>query len=314
MTDFATGARHGVSYVAESVKGTTPATPAMTTLRLTGISLELSQEGFQSSELRGDRQIHDYRHGTRQVEGQLDFELSYGAYDDLLEGALFGSWSTAGQPVLKAGSEVKSFTIERRFLGLDTPQYLSYTGCMINQLSLSVRPEGIVSGSMGIIGLGAAAQATTLGEPSDPAANSPFDAFHGVIKEGASLATLGVVTALELSLNNGISAAFAIGGVDARDAIEGRSDLTGSLSAYFQDTTLLAKFLNESESALELILEDLADSGEGNKYQISIPRLKFTGGQMPVRDEGPVVITLPFQVLYDSTEETNLKITRIDAA
>mgnify|MGYP000679936901 CR=1 FL=1 len=34
--------------------------------------------------------------------------------------------------VLKAGGEISSFTIERRFLGLDTPRYLSVTGCMVN--------------------------------------------------------------------------------------------------------------------------------------------------------------------------------------
>ena len=313
MADFATGARHGVSYTAEAQKGVTPATPAMKALRLTGVTLEASQEGFQSNELRGDRHISDYRHGLRRVGGEIEFELSYGALDDLLAGALFGSWSTAAQPVLKAGGEISSFTIERRFLGLDTPRYLTFTGCMVNRLSLSLAPEGMVTGRMSLLGLGAASTATTLGQPAAAPSHSPFDTFHGVLREGATPATLAVVTALELTLDNGITPAYAMGSQEAADSIAGRSDLNGSLSAYFADSSLLDKFLAETESALELTLEDRAGSVSGNQYRIAIPRLKFTGGSLPVRDEGPVVITLPFQALYHAGQDTNLLITRVDA-
>ena len=94
MTQFARGSRHGLSYIEESVPGVTPATISMKEFRHTSCSLQLGKSGFQSRELRSDRQISDYRHGVRQVSGDIGIELSYETFNDFIEGLLFSSWST----------------------------------------------------------------------------------------------------------------------------------------------------------------------------------------------------------------------------
>ena len=63
----ANGSRHSMALVAESVAGTTPATPVFTPIRQTGTTLALTKETIQSQELRADRQIADMRHGNKQV-------------------------------------------------------------------------------------------------------------------------------------------------------------------------------------------------------------------------------------------------------
>ena len=107
---IATGSRHNMAYVVESTFGTTPSTPVFTPIRHTGTTIGLSKDSIESEELREDRQIANYRHGNKSVSGDINFELSYGSFDDILEAVLCGTWNT---DVLKAGTTRRSYTIER---------------------------------------------------------------------------------------------------------------------------------------------------------------------------------------------------------
>ena len=299
---FAQGSRHDMSYVAESVFGTTPTTPDMKALRYTSTSLALTKEAFVSEEIRSDRQIEDFRHGNRQAGGEIGFELSYGALDDMLESVMFSTWAS---DVLKAGTALKSFTFERRHL--DVAQYLRYTGCVANSLTLSIQPNQMVTGTLGFIGKGINTATTSLGSPAAAPTNSPFDSFTGELKEGGSV--IANVTGIELNLENGVEPNFVIGSAETPQLSFGRSNLTGTLTAFFEDTVLLEKFLNETESSIEIELVDTA----GNKMIFDIPRIKYSGADNPVEGEGSVVVSLPFQALRDTGEGSQLVITREDA-
>lgn len=82
-------------YLEESVWGTTPAS-AMTEFRLTGESLNYNISNTTSEEIRSDRQVTDLVQTSASVEGDVNWELSYGAQDDLLEGALQSDWVGVG--------------------------------------------------------------------------------------------------------------------------------------------------------------------------------------------------------------------------
>jgi len=298
---FASGSFHGLQYIEEVTFGTTPLTPEMTSLRHTGAGLVLSKNSFQSAELRSDRQISDLRHGTKQVGGPIDVEMSYGEFDAFLEAALFGTWAT---DVLKAGTTEKFFTIERLFS--DIAQYGVFTGCMVNSFSMNVVPDGIVTATFDVVGKGASYSGTPLdATPTASQANSPFDSFSGVLKEGG--VTIGVVTGFDMTLDNGLAAQFVVGSDETPAITNGRSNLTGNVTAFFENATLLNKFINETESSLEFTLGD----GVSNSYTILIPRLKYSGGDNTVTDEGPVTISMPFQALLDGVTGTNIQITRI---
>ncbi|MDF1791445.1 MAG: phage tail tube protein [Thalassobaculaceae bacterium] len=77
----------------ESVWGTTPAS-AMTQLRYTSESLGYNINNVTSNEVRSDRQIIDLIQVGAEASGNIDFELSYGAHDAFLAGALFSDWGT----------------------------------------------------------------------------------------------------------------------------------------------------------------------------------------------------------------------------
>lgn len=300
---FAQTSRHGLSYVAETGGyGTTPGTPTMLEFRHTSCSLAVTKEAFVSEEIRSDRQIEDLRHGTESVTGEVAIELSYGAHDDMLAAALMGSWATN---VLTVGTTISSFTLERRFV--DVAQYQVLTGCVPNTLSLSIAPNAMVTGTLGFIGKGSSISGTSLGTPTAAPSNPPFDGFSGAITEGGS--AIASVTSLELNLTNNLSPAFIVGEETTPQLIYGRSNVTGTLTAFFESAALLNKFINETESALTVTLTDPA----GNGLLVEIPRLKYTGGDVPATNaDEALIVTLPFQALRHATDG-NLKITRTPA-
>lgn len=298
---IATGSRHNLAYIAETTFGTTPNSPGMQNLRHTGTTLGLSKDAIESEELRDDRQIAHFRHGNKNVSGDVNFELSYGTFDDFIEAALAGTWATN---ILKAGTTRRSFTIERHHE--DIGRYLRSTGCHINTMSLSVAPNSMVTGSFGVIGKGfgtsgaAMSGATYTAETTSP----PFDSFTGSITEGGS--AIAIVTGLELSIDNGMEALYVVGEDTTLEPSIGKSTVTGSVTAYFENTDLLNKFVNETESSLTFTLTDAA----GKDYVFYLPKIKYNSGNPEAAGPGAITISLDFVALYDSTALTQLKITR----
>ena len=90
---IASSSMTGLYYVEESEWGVTPAA-ALNELRWTGESLAQTTSSEVSNEVRADRQVPDVVRTDIETQGDVNIELSYGAYDDLLEGALMSSWSS----------------------------------------------------------------------------------------------------------------------------------------------------------------------------------------------------------------------------
>lgn len=100
-----------LSLVPEAVWGTTPTTPAFQNIRFTGENLQPNKETVRSQEIRPDRNVIDEIMVGRSVSGNMDFELSFGTFDDLLESLFHAEWD---DDVLINGSGIgQAFTAER---------------------------------------------------------------------------------------------------------------------------------------------------------------------------------------------------------
>lgn len=64
-------------------------------LRRVSSSLSLQKDTYQSAEIRADRQIGDFRHGVKRVQGNVSGELSPLTYEALFESSLRGTWAAA---------------------------------------------------------------------------------------------------------------------------------------------------------------------------------------------------------------------------
>ena len=312
MASFASGSGFGVTYTKETTFGVTPASPAMRRLRLTSSSIGVSKDGFQSNELRSDRQISDFRQGTYQVGGDVGIEFSFAEYDDMLAAAIGGEWQAntdiPGQDVLVAGIEETSFTLEQEYTKLTGEKYERFTGMKVNTLSLSVPVNAMVTGSIAFVGAdGEFASAPLDATPTDSSTHSPYDGLKGQLLEGGS--PNAVVTSVEISIDNGLTPEFVLFRKGAAAVTEGRINITGTVSAMFENTAMLNKFLNEEESSLAITFGD----GVSASYVVTLPRIKYTGGDKPVDGEGSIALSMPFQALLDPATGTNIRIDRVPA-
>ncbi len=303
---MANGSRHSLRYIPEVTYGVTPANPKFKPLRHVGTTLALSKGTLQSGELRSDRQIADFRHGARQVGGDISFELSYGSFDAMLEAVLCGTWTNN---VLKAGVERRSFTMERFFgdmAAADRP-YHRFTGVEINTMALTIGANAMVTGTFGTLGQDmSTGNAIIAGATYDPATTTaPLDSFTGELSEAGVVNA--VVTEITLNVDNGLAVRNVVGSKTTIRPSIGRSTIPGQVTAYFENSVLLDKFINEANSSLSFQLPD----ADGNNYIITLPRIKYTGGQPDVSGEGPITLSMPVQALLDPVTGTNIQITRV---
>jgi hypothetical protein len=308
----ADGSQHAAYFIAEATYGTTPATPAFTPLRNGGCTLGLNKDNTESKEIRGDRMTSDSRHGARKVSGGFDIELGYGTYDVILEALLGGTW-TADTPVtgtsqLKVGTTRRSFSVLRKFGDLQSggKPYHLFTGIEFNSLQLTLAANAIIPGKLGCIGqnLALSTTAPTGATYNAASATKPLDTFQGALKEGGS--TIALVTEIQLNIDNGMESRFVVGSTTSLRPSQGRCSVNGSASVYFEDSTMLEKFINETESSMEITLPDAA----GNELKFLLPRIKYNGGQPDVSNEGPIILSMPFVALRDSVSGSSLLVER----
>lgn len=303
----AVGTRVQALQLKETTYGVTPASPAMKVLRLKGMTPELKRTSLQSEELRQDRAIVDYRLGNYSVGGDLDSELLYSDHDDFFEALLAGTWTAeaSGTPnTLICGVIKRSFVME--FGHLDIAQYRLFNGVTINSWDLEVKNNAIVSSKWGLMGQTMTVSGSTAaGSVVAASTNSPMDSFSGTIKEGGS--TIAYVTSISLSIKANDDLAPVLGNKLSIDHFPGRFDCSGKFTAYFTDASLITKFLNETNSSLEFTLLGFPATKTLN---FKLPNIKYTGAQIPISNEKGLILTMPFQAIYDSGTTTTLKMTR----
>ena len=294
----ALGSRFQASYAVEETWAELPSSYTVYNLRVTSFGVNLGRESFASEELRSDRQTSDLRQGMDDISGDIGVELSYGAFDDLIASAMFNDW--ASDDTITIGTTQKSLRLQRHFT--DVSKYHEFPGCVVNSWSLNVEPGSMVTATFGMMGK-TMETSQTLSSPVSKATNSPFDSFSGYLREGvtassglASSENIAVVTGIEMTLENNLEALQVVGARQAQGLAEGRANLTGTLSAYFANDTLLNRFLNEEESELEFQLVD----ENSNTLTFYMPRIKYTGSDLTIDGEGPLGLSMPFQALVPS--------------
>ena len=299
---FSQGSRSALSIGVEDTFGT--AASVYTNLPIKTHSLDLSKERLQGMDIQADRMPRVSRHGNRSAAGSIEVDLRKGNYDDLLEAAMLSSFDSNDEMTI--GTAPKFFTIEDRLE--DITQYRLFTGMTVSTATFSIAPNQMVNTTFEMVGKDMSISGTpkTMGAST---INTPFDSYNGAIYDGGvgSANLLGIVTSLEFSITNSFAPTFVVGDDTTPQLEFGRSIIEGTMSCYFEDLTLINKFLNETESELQVSVDDPSGS---NSYVFYMPRIKYNGASVPLANEQSRIVELPFEALYDDTEETQLLLTR----
>ena len=299
---FSQGSRSSLSFITEATFGTTPAGD-FANLPFSTHSLNLTKDVLAGTDIQADRMGRVNRQGNRQVGGDIVVDLRDGDFDVLLESAMLNTWATN---VLKVGTTPKFISVEDYAADID--QARLFTGLSVSTMGISLAPNQMVTTTFGMVGKDMTMSATEKTQTAASGA-APFDAYSGDISIGnvGGASAVAIVTALDFTLNNSYAPTFVIGDDSAPSLEYGRADVEGTMTAYFEDAALINRFLNETETEIEVSVNDPTGA---NAYTFSFPRVKINSADVGVDGPTSRMISMSFVALYDTTEATNLKITR----
>jgi hypothetical protein len=199
---------------------------------------------------------------------------------------------------LTTGVLKDSYTIEQVNPDLDNSE--RYVGVRMNSASISLPPNGMATVSWDMMGQ----DGTILSGASSPYFTAPTAAPNTGIFAGlnGSLRIAGaeraVVTALDFQVTNNLSMQGVVGSPIAPEIFFGRMVLTGNVSAYIEDTSLIDAFVAESEVDIVSQLDLAAIGGAAPDFLVfNMQRVKLSGYSKTVGPDGGVIATFPFQAL-----------------
>lgn len=295
-------------YIKEVTAGVTPATPALKQIRFTGESLNYNIENIQSEEIRPDRAETDLIQVSSDASGSINYEMSYGSFDDFLESVLCGTWAA---DVLENGAVESTFTVQKHFQDMTPAQFHNYSGCAIDTWSMSAEVGSIVTGEFGVLGMGLTVAETQITGATFPAASTttPMNAvtnFQDFSIDGVPYS--GCIQSFALNVANNIRQIRCIGDIAPSDMKLGTLEVTGDSNFYFNEGSVYTLFVEGTEFSLSFKMEDNA----GNSYTILLPRCKFETGEVVAGGKNTdVMFQASWRALFDSTANCVIRITRV---
>lgn len=206
---------------------------------------------------------------------------------------------------ITVGTDLPYFAIEEGFTDIDSGtdiDGLSVTagvfhhilGSYVSSWSANIQPDSILTGEFAMQGLvySGFKNATSADGVVESNINNVFDSFTGKLSIPSAPEIQSVITGLNFTLDNGLTRRYALMDKNAISIGDGRSNVTGTINAYFENAVVSNLFEQETELEASIRTEDLT----GNSYTFGWPRLKLTSETRDV-SESDVTETLNFQAL-----------------
>jgi hypothetical protein len=189
----------------------------------------------------------------------------------------------------------------------------AFGGCTVNNLSMSVQPGSLVTGTADILGVLAKrmqGQGETpgrfnygqdgdfrnqieanAGSAASTTAYSPFASCVAIDNIGNA-----VVSGFDFTINNNRETIALLCSPFADNVYEGVANVSGTMTLLFEDETEYNKFADETESSVMITLSGGAADGTDAMF-FYFPRVRYTQPSFEVPANGPVVLTLNFRSL-----------------
>jgi len=207
----------------------------------------------------------------------------------------------------------QSFTAETGFA--DVNQYFTHNGLRVGSFSMDVSTGAIVTGTYAFEGKETKrllTGTTFLGAtPFTPLKTTATEVMNsttnvGLIeKDGVELSS--ALQSIALEGDATLRQQPAVGSKFARGIGTGRFNLTGTVTAYFENGALYDDFITHDTASLAFRFTDI----DGNTYKYTLPAVKFTSDAIaPSGIDQDVVEPLEFTAFRDGTTGTMFQIDR----
>ena len=220
-----------------------------------------------------------------------------------------GSGTTKNIYTYKSGGNLPSYVIEKGISDIAVPKYFKYTGVKCGKLSFSVGASGVVSLASDWMGAQESINSASFdtGTSIDNSKIS-FNAAHiaaGDLKLGGVSSS--VIKKVDIAIDNALDGDnFCVGAGGVRRGIAAQTyQITGSISAVFEDTALIELALAQTATSLELYFKRGTGAGTAdNEYcQITIPELKFSHKTPDIPGPAGLMVDLTFTGEYTSNAD-----------
>jgi hypothetical protein len=269
--------RVALRYIQETTFGIKePGNPAFNDIRFTGETLHHEVTSVNSEEIRSDRQTVGLAQTEIRAAGGLNFELSYGAFDDWLRASLLSSAWTAAAPMAGGpGVTIASNVITRdagSFVtdGFVVGRFVKMTGWDTAGNNTIARVSAVTAATLTIVGV-------TLTNQASP--ETDVGITQGAyIQNGTSLLTYNIEReytdlASEFELFLGMAIDQTALSVTAGQKITGSFEFIGSKGDSETDTAGDSSPTAASTNEIMTATRDVIRVSEGNA---ALPSTQFT--------------------------------------
>lgn len=293
----------------EAEFGKTPDTPNGLRMPIQRSNIQSKQNSQDDQTIRNRRDPAMPSEGNIDVSGQVVVPVDMIAFGYWLK-AIFGNPETTGDGpythVFKPTNVQPSLVLEQGFT--DIGVYELFNGCKVGKISIPIGTEGDLVATMDIMGMKETIGATSFDATPTDIVLTKFTQPQLTIEEGG--AEIAIVTEGTLDIDLGLDGnTYRVGGQGFRGAInEGLMQVTGNITAFFENNVLLNKAINRTESSLKLKWTNGTSS-----LEILIPELKFDRNSPGIDGPQGVRINLPFKGYYqDNSDNACIKVTLVN--
>lgn len=295
MPKQAMGVYSGVRFIPEVTLGVTPSSGTVRSLPFNSCTVAAEQNRTAPGTMTGRRDPVEPIMGNINVSGGITIPLDTNAFGWILAMA-FGNPTTTSltggkyQHVFKPGTEQPSISLEKAF---SNGEYYVDSGCKISSMGFSFGGDGELTCDVQMLGC----NETINDEPIDSTVTEltldRLNNFQAALR--VDNAEVAVATEVTLDINFGLDEeGYAIGGQGFRSRInEGLLELTGSMTAFYDDDTYVQKAMNSTITALQIKL-----TKQGNSLQIDLPEVLFPRKSPTIEGSAGIMQNLDYGAFY----------------
>lgn len=226
--------------------------------------------------------------------------------------AMFGTATVTGSYVheYKIGDTMPSFTLEHQYPDLDTAAYEQFYGCKIASASFDFGGDGELVGNLNVVGADYSLESSAFDGSPTTITEARLANSQAAFEEGG--ASFALARRVKMDIDFGLDTdQFVIGGGGVRRSLpEGVVAVKGELEACFENTSLLTKAENSTETSLKVTCTGSATS----VFELELQELTYERKSPGIQTPGGIVITLGFNAYYSDGSEASAIVARVTNA
>lgn len=224
---------------------------------------------------------------------------------------MFGAPSTGSGPPyeheFKIGNTMPSASLEPPFTDLATNKYGRFLGNKVANWSCELGGDAELVNNLDILGASDSLETSAFDGSPTTVSLARLNNFQAAITEGGG--ALSNARSISFAVNFGLDESnFLIGGSGVRGSLpEGIVGATGNVKTLFEDTSLLDKALNSTESSIKITITGSANS----IVEIEFQEVQYERNSPDIPGPQGLLVDLNFQAFYDDGSEASAVVVRV---